>query len=377
MRRFLRLLLLALSLIAPLRLPAQNDPESRRAAIEAIYPIMIAAMEAKNFGRARHICDQAILWEPQNPVHHYNLACIEAQAGGSRRRLAMPALELAVALGFDDANHLQNDPDLAPLHGDPKFAELVRKAALNATALDALSGLEIPPRTATPEAPSTSPEAGLPLSPDFNDGRPVGLYLRARFDASRRSLERTVWYFAPDGTVYRNLEAGPSPEALAAHAGPKGKASASGKMLEVAWADGQRDRSDVERDGAGFIWDMGIFTAATPFAQRTDLVGTYEAGASASPAVGGTAPAQQVEFREDGTFLWRGVAWQDRARRPGPPVSEPTGTIQGKWELEGVTLTLSDETGVRGRTIVLPFDDDKTAAARDGILLGGEPFRKR
>src|SRR5687767_10161562 len=52
---------------------AQNDPASRRAAIEGMYPIMMHAMETKNFGRARNICDQAIMWEPQNPVHHYNL----------------------------------------------------------------------------------------------------------------------------------------------------------------------------------------------------------------------------------------------------------------------------------------------------------------
>src|SRR5438552_2970327 len=80
----------------------KNDPESRRAAIEAVYRVMIAAMEAKNFGRARNICDQAIMWEPQNPVHHYNLACIEAQAGGARLRYAMSELELAVALGFNE-----------------------------------------------------------------------------------------------------------------------------------------------------------------------------------------------------------------------------------------------------------------------------------
>src|SRR5262245_58000384 len=98
---------------------AQNDPASRRAAIEAIYPIMINALQAKNFGRARNICDQAIMWEPQNPVHHYNLACIEAQAGGPRIPYAWGALELAIALGFNDAEFLQRDPDLAPLRSDP------------------------------------------------------------------------------------------------------------------------------------------------------------------------------------------------------------------------------------------------------------------
>src|SRR5688572_12818527 len=95
---------------------AQDDAASRRAAIEAMYPVMIKALEAKAYGRARNICDQAILWEPQNPTHHYNLACIEAQAG--RLPQAVGALELAVALGFNDAKHMQADPDLAPLRGE-------------------------------------------------------------------------------------------------------------------------------------------------------------------------------------------------------------------------------------------------------------------
>src|ERR1041384_6413932 len=117
MSRLLPSILAVLTLFtSPLR--AQNDPESRREAIEAIYPVMIAALEAKNFGRARNICDQAIIWEPQNPVHHYNLACIEAQAGGARLPYAMGALELAVALGFNDELHLKNDPDLVPLHSN-------------------------------------------------------------------------------------------------------------------------------------------------------------------------------------------------------------------------------------------------------------------
>jgi len=123
--RFLLVLVSGVAAIAPAR--AQNDAASRREAIDLMYPVMISALETKNFSRARKICDQVILWEPQNPVHHYNLACIEAQAGGPRLPYALGALDLSIALGFDDVDHLKTDPDLAPLHGDPKFADLIRK----------------------------------------------------------------------------------------------------------------------------------------------------------------------------------------------------------------------------------------------------------
>src|SRR4051812_9647270 len=170
-------LALALSLAAAAGAWGQDDTASRRAAIEGMYPVMIEALEAKNFGRARNICDQAIIWEPQNPVHHYNLACIEAQAGGARLPYAFGALELAIALGFNDADHMRLDPDLAPIRGDPRFNELLRKTTNNASADLAIAGITIPPPPAKksedkPQTPAaTSPETPEPAS--YRDGVPV------------------------------------------------------------------------------------------------------------------------------------------------------------------------------------------------------------
>ena len=118
---------------------AQENAVNHRAAIEGMYPLMLHALQTKSFGRARNICEQAILWEPQNPVHHYNLACIDAQSGGARLAYAWGSLELAIALGFNDVEHLQIDPDLAPLHDDPKFAEVVRKLKYSVSAATAFS----------------------------------------------------------------------------------------------------------------------------------------------------------------------------------------------------------------------------------------------
>lgn len=151
---------------------AQEDAVERRAAIEGMYPVMLQALEARNFGRARNICDQAIIWEPQNPVHHYNLACIEAQASGDRLPRAIGALELAVALGFNDSIHLQNDPDLAPLRDDPKFAEIARKVAENEIRSSTGFGTTKPDgptakageKPVLPPAPTTTKAANAPTA---------------------------------------------------------------------------------------------------------------------------------------------------------------------------------------------------------------------
>src|SRR5687768_8596119 len=148
---------------------AQDEAASHRAAIEGMYPVMLHALQTKNFGRARNICEQAILWEPQNPVHHYNLACIDAQSGGSRLPYAWGSLELAIALGFNDADHLQTDPDLAPLHEDPKFANLVRKVVFNVSARSAFS-IPIPnPAGKSPASRSFETPDDKPAKPPSAD----------------------------------------------------------------------------------------------------------------------------------------------------------------------------------------------------------------
>src|SRR5688572_28933831 len=142
------ILLLFLFVVQTSRQSAQDDPVSRRAAIDAMYPVMMGALEAKNYGRARNICDQAIIWEPQNPIHHYNLACIEARAGGARIIHALSALELSEALGFDDVSHMHNDADLVSLRDETRFQAVVKK-------LIASTGIGF-----KPAKPSTPPAAG-------------------------------------------------------------------------------------------------------------------------------------------------------------------------------------------------------------------------
>ena len=374
--RFLAAALVLSATAVPLR--AQNDPASRRAAIEAIYPLMIQALETKNYGRARNICDQAIAWEPQNPLHHYNLACIEAQIGGARLPVALGALRLAVALGFDDAAHLQNDPDLEPLHGDPQFAAIIRNVAHNATAA-AQSAIVIPPLAPKPMA-TTAPTLAAeriavfesPAPAASKDGVPVGLYLMSRYFPLTRTAELLAWYFAPDGHVYQNLRQGFSSDDLATHPGPRGTVRVTSRQLEIRWSDGKETKAELERDGTGFTWDRGIFAAIGPFENAADLVGVYEGDESASANAGQLPVSTRLELRADGSFIWTGVSLSAAA---APSIGSTLGT-RGRWELQGCSLVLTAENAAVLRRLALPSDDEKTPIKPDRMFFGGTMYRR-
>jgi Flp pilus assembly protein TadD len=63
--------------------------------------------------------------EPENPTVHYNLACSLALL--QRIDEALESLGAAVALGYDDAEHLLADEDLVALRDDERFVDLARK----------------------------------------------------------------------------------------------------------------------------------------------------------------------------------------------------------------------------------------------------------
>lgn len=380
LRLIQRVLLLALAgpaAMCPVR--AQNDPADRAELIEAIYPVMIAALEARQFGRARNICDQVILWDPRNPVHHYNLACIEAQAGGTRIPYAFGALELAAALGFSDVEHLQTDPDLKPLRGDPRFAEVVRRMMHNASAGDAIAGLAIPPARPPPAAPAVpGPDPDQPAPAAFAAGAPVGLYWMSRYQPGPRTLEQTVWYFAPDGTVYRNLEYGFSAAELARHPGPRGQAAMANRALQVRWPDGTTTSAHLERDRDGFTWDMGIFSPVVRFGHAEELPGTYAGGTGSAGLEGEAVVPQRLTLRADGTFEWDGVAFQPGTGQPATSrIVNAPGTTRGRWELAGYSLTLKAEAGLAVRRFAFPDDDERTVVKPDRIFFGGEMLKRQ
>lgn len=100
--------------------------------LEAIYTQMGYYMP-QNFNAQREhrlaVASLGVAAEihPERPAVHYNLACAHALAGDRRR--ALDALEKAVASGWSDRAQILNDDDLASLHREPRFTQIVGSLA--------------------------------------------------------------------------------------------------------------------------------------------------------------------------------------------------------------------------------------------------------
>ena len=66
---------------------------------------------------------QMVQMDPGSPTAWYNLACSLSLT--KQTEDAFAALEKAIALGYDDAEWMQNDEDFAPIKKDPRFARLL------------------------------------------------------------------------------------------------------------------------------------------------------------------------------------------------------------------------------------------------------------
>lgn len=62
---------------------------------------------------------------PRDAIAQYNLACSYALLGDAEKGIA--CLAEAVRLGYRDAGHLREDPDLAAIRQDPRFAGILEQ----------------------------------------------------------------------------------------------------------------------------------------------------------------------------------------------------------------------------------------------------------
>ena len=75
-------------------------------------------MRAGDWDAARRLLEEALA-EHDFPVLHYQLACVEAQAGNGDR--ALEELNVAVAAAERFREHAATDEDLASIRDDPRF----------------------------------------------------------------------------------------------------------------------------------------------------------------------------------------------------------------------------------------------------------------
>lgn len=79
----------------------------------------------KEYAEAEKTCRKEMELVPKHPNPPYNLACALARQG--KKDDAVAALAKAVELGFDDADHMKVDEDLASLRAEKGFADVVAK----------------------------------------------------------------------------------------------------------------------------------------------------------------------------------------------------------------------------------------------------------
>ena len=60
--------------------------------------------------------------DPANPIAHYNLACSYSLT--KQAKASLDELEMAIKLGYTDADHILNDPDLTNVRSNPRFKSL-------------------------------------------------------------------------------------------------------------------------------------------------------------------------------------------------------------------------------------------------------------
>ncbi len=147
---------------------------------------------------ARELIAEALRRRPDDPLLHYNAACVAARLSDPAAALA--AVRAAVAHGYDDTRRLRDDPDLGALRTDPAFTRLIAdlerrlSAAARSRALHPRWGAWFDPGPLTEADGGASP---LRLSLMVDD---LGWHLRTAGDPAP-SLELTL--AAPDtGEAY-------------------------------------------------------------------------------------------------------------------------------------------------------------------------------
>ncbi len=88
---------------------------------------VVRLMRAKEFDKAESLLRLMAKRNPRSSATHYNLACLLSIRG--RLDAAFDSLDLAVELGFRNVAHIENDPDLAALRKEKRFAGVLKVAA--------------------------------------------------------------------------------------------------------------------------------------------------------------------------------------------------------------------------------------------------------
>ena len=238
-----------------------------------------------------------------------------------------------------------------------------------------------PDRTHVPSKTNLASSAVQPVPAKMINGKPEGLYYMQKYWIATRYLEKSCWYFAPDGTFYENLTEGFSPQDLKDHKGLKGSYKANKGNLEVTWSNGNTSKGELEIVPGGFNWDTGMFLPVEPLASGKKVDGLYEGGTSFGTSYGGggnsTIVSKTLRLDADGTYAMSGVASLQSTDGVSQAKVGGQSQVDGKWKLDGYILFLTNADGTSARHVILPFYDQANPAYPERLFVGGTVYKRK
>lgn len=177
-----------------------------------------------------------------------------------------------------------------------------------------------------------------------------------------------VYYFTPDGRVYRNPASFTAAGLAAVDPQWRGAFAINGAQMTVKW-DGRAPQTRNYRfDPTGFEWD-GSFICVGPFASAQQLNGSFEGHNDAIATDANTLSLYRtLHFLPNGTFTRDLYAAAHLETNGGKTTDAASASNQtGHWALNGWYLTLTDAQGTtRGVAFRTDWDEktDKTLKFR-------------
>jgi hypothetical protein len=108
----------------PTSKPAPPTPEQqKRLAVHEFTRRSIELLRQKKYALAEAALTEALVLDPDHATNIYNMACLKALT--NRPDDAMAYLERAANAGFTDFIHIDQDPDLTPLHALPRYKAML------------------------------------------------------------------------------------------------------------------------------------------------------------------------------------------------------------------------------------------------------------
>jgi hypothetical protein len=202
-----------------------------------------------------------------------------------------------------------------------------------------------------------------------------GMYMMTRMAFGSLSIEA---YRFEDGNVVRDpLVPGDSLDVEAErklHANDVGTYSVDGDEMTMTFGS-STSKSEVERDGDCFMWDMGTFCRVEPFDDDA-IEGTYSGGASARGSSGIAMNSRTIVFAGDGTYTMESASSVSSLGEGSNVAAGSSGGEKGEYEVDGTIITFRPEGGEERVLTAFPYDDGSEGEKPRRIFLGGTMLKR-